>query len=140
LLICICVNRIVREITVNTRKVIIILLIKYFNFNLIRVVNKDQQVQETIDWSGQQLRLHKSYHPLLEILVLVPNNIKDYVHLFISDELIYDIVVQTNLYAEEFLKNSAPTPTEEALFNILYGSSGKKITYTTSRLHSLEKS
>ena len=35
------------------------------------VVNKDQQeqIQEIIGWSGQQYRLHQSYHPLLEILV-----------------------------------------------------------------------
>ena len=41
--------------------------------------------------------------------ITLPDSIKDYVHLFISDELIYDIVNQTNLYADEFLANAAPT-------------------------------
>jgi len=41
--------------------------------------------------------------------ITLSNDIKDYVHLFVSDKLIYDIVAQTNLYADEFLANAAPT-------------------------------
>jgi len=45
----------------------------------------------------------------------LPDNVKDYVHLFLSDELFDDIATQTNIYAADFLANS--TPTVKSRFN-----------------------